>query len=465
MQNTRRTLWILSLSGILIGSFLVAMMIRTITSPLRQLRDSAEAVGHGDFSRRVEVYSNDECGELAEVFNGMTEKLTASRAQAEEALQAAKNAQGQLIQSEKLSAIGEFVAGIAHELNNPLTGVIGFSEMLQDSDMGDRQKKFVGRIMESAERCQRIVQNLLSFARQHPPERNWVVINTLIESAIEIVNYELRTSNIEVIRNFDSDLPPVLVDPHQLQQVFLNILNNARQAIIDHQESGRIRISTSLIDSNIRIIFEDNGPGIPEQNLSRIFDPFYTTKPVGVGTGLGLSLSYGIVREHGGSIHARNTSAGAIFIIDLPIPSDAVSPSSSISAAKRDGLPITGKGRKILVIDDEEPILELLEEALTKNGYRVITVKDGDTAIQYFQKDRYDLVICDWKIPGLSGQQIYEKLKEREPSLNERFIFISGDLLNPKGKQFVQQQHTPFLLKPFTMEQLLGTIQKVVSKN
>ncbi|HJZ12950.1 MAG TPA: ATP-binding protein [Acidobacteriota bacterium] len=463
MQQTKRTLWLLAVTTILISSILIAALIRKITHPLRQLRDSAEAVGRGDFSRRVEQISNDECGELALVFNQMTEKLTASRAQMEQVLQSLRNTRAQLIQSEKLSAIGEFVSGIAHELNNPLTAVIGFSEMLQESGISDRQRKFVDRIKESADRCHKIVHNLLSFARQHPPERKWVVINVLIEAAIDILHYELRTSNIAVVKNLSPDIPRILVDPHQMQQVFLNIMNNARHAIENHQDSGEIRISTTRTGMCVRISFQDNGPGILPEHLSRIFDPFFTTKPVGIGTGLGLSLSYGIIQEHRGTISAHSVPCeGASFVIELPVTQPA---QESIGESFSDQSFVSakdGSGKKILVIDDEEAILELLSETLTPRGYQVDTVRDGISAVRQFQQARYDLIVCDWKIPGLSGQQIFEKICEIEPQAPRRFIFITGDLLNQKSEQFLRDQQTPCLSKPFSSDELIAAIRKIL---
>jgi two-component system NtrC family sensor kinase len=280
LRKTQLVLLIVSLCTILFGAAVIWFLVNRITRPLRELRDSAEAVGRGDFSRRVPVRSKDECGELAVAFNQMTENVQQSRAQLEKTVETLKGTQEQLIQSEKLSAVGEFVAGVAHELNNPLAAVIGFSEMLKETEVAETPRRYLDMIFKSAQRCQKIVQSLLSFARRHAPERKPVSLNKIVEAVLEIVAYPLRTSNIEVVTKFDPKLPVVMADEHQIQQVFLNIVNNARQALEAHQnQSGsQIKITTETCEPNVRVIIQDNGPGISEANLRRIFDPFFYHK-------------------------------------------------------------------------------------------------------------------------------------------------------------------------------------------
>jgi len=459
-------LTLLSLIGILLCSLLIWVLIRRITRPLRELRNSVEAVGRGDFSQRIEIHSNDEYGELATVFNQMMENLYASQAEIQHTLQRLKSTQDQLVQTEKLSAIGKFVAGVAHELNNPLTGVIGFSEMLQDTGINEHQQNYLNRIIDSAERCHRIVQSLLSFSRRRRPERTSVNINQLIESTVEIFKYELPVNNIEVTSDFGSDLPALLIDPHQIQLVFLNILNNARQAIELRQTRGVIHIITELIEGHVRISFCDNGPGIPTENLLQIFDPFFTTKSVGEGTGLGLSLSYGIIREHDGTIIAKNNNGkGVTFIIDLPVVSikaehEAVKtmPAAMVKMEQ-------ASANKILVIDDEENILELIKEALAVYGYNVETVCDGESAMRAVNNQSYDLIICDWKIPGIGGQSIYERLREMNPRALEKFFFITGDILGENAEKFLRVEKKICLFKPFSIEQFRTTVQEVLHSN
>ena len=467
LQATQRMIFIVSLLAILFGSAVVWFLINKVTKPLRELRDSAEAVGRGDFTRRVPVRSRDECGELATVFNQMTENLQQSRSQLEKTVETLKTTQAQLIQSEKLSAVGEFVAGVAHELNNPLTAVTGFSELLKHDSVDANQRRHLDMIFKAAQRCQKIVQSLLSFARRHQPERKPVAVNSLVEAVLEIVSYPLRTSNIEVVTQLDPQLPVVLADAHQIQQVLLNIVNNARQAIEAHQPSGRITIATEVCDPNVCIVIQDNGPGIPEENMRRIFDPFFTTKEVGKGTGLGLSLCYGIIKEHGGSIlPVSRPGEGAKFIIELPIAhgvnggAEAPPPPMPTKPDPREGA-----GKRVLVIDDEEAILNLISETLSRCGYDVTVAADGETALHHFRQNHFDVAFCDWKMPGLNGRQVYEQLQTTNPRLCQRVVFITGDVVNEQMREFLESEKRPCLTKPFTMTQFHDAIKAVMARS
>ncbi len=464
-QETKRILTLISLAGILFSSLLMWVLIRKITRPLRKLRDSAEAVGRGDFSRRVEVESRDECGELAISFNRMTESLNASQAEVQQAMQSLKDTQSQLIQTEKLSAMGKFVAGIAHELNNPLTGVIGFSQMLQESGITDKQETFLSRIIGSAERCRRIVQSLLSFSRRYKPERKAINVNDLVESALEILDHELTSGNVEVLLDLSPAVPEVRMDPHQMQQVFLNIINNAIQASVEKESGRRLRISTQLLNEQAYIRFQDSGVGIPPEDLPNIFNPFFTTKPVGAGTGLGLSIAYGIVREHGGTITAEsNPGEGATFTIEFPVMQNPTEANhSNVKVLKRASEPSHTGDHRILVIDDEEAILDLIREALMSRGYHVDTAANEDSALALVEANAYDVVVCDWKMSGPGGQQIYEKLRQIKPEIAQRFLFMTGDVLSRKAEQFLQAESKICLQKPFSVDEFRNTIERMLN--
>ncbi len=466
LQTTQEVLLAVSLCSILFGAAIVWFLINKVTQPLRELRDSAEAVSRGDFTRRVAVRSRDECGELATAFNQMTENIQQSRAQIEQTVETLKGTQVQLIQSEKLSAVGEFVAGVAHELNNPLAAVMGFAEILKNTDEDTKNRRYLDMIFKSAQRCQKIVQSLLSFARRHQPERKPVSVNKLIEVVLEIVSYPLRTSNIEVVTQLDSNLPVVLADEHQIQQVVLNIVNNARQAIEMHQPRGRIKITTAICEPNVRITIQDNGPGIPKENLRRIFDPFFTTKEVGKGTGLGLSLCYGIIKEHGGNITPMSRPGeGATFIIELPIVHDFADAVEQPLISKEMNEPNSqeGVGKKVLVIDDEEAILEMVSESLSCYGYQVDTTTDGETGLRQLKKNQYGVTFCDWKMPGLNGRQIYERLRTSNPELCKRVVFITGDVINEQMRTFLEQEKRSCLTKPFVLTELRSAIKTILT--
>jgi two-component system NtrC family sensor kinase len=411
------------------------------------------------------VRSRDECGELAAVFNQMTENIQQSRAQIEKTVETLKSTRAQLLQSEKLSAVGEFVAGVAHELNNPQAAIVGFSEMLKDNEVDTKNRRYLDMIHKSAQCCQKIVQSLLSFARRHQPERKPMSVNSLVEAVLEMLNYQLRTSNIKVVTQLDPSVPVVLADGHQIQQVLLNILNNARQALEGHPSSGQINIVTEASGENVRVVVHDNGPGISAENLLRIFDPFFTTKQVGQGTGLGLSLCYGILKEHGGNITPSSLPGeGATFTIELPIFYLAGDIAEAGRVTERKPLNANeGAGEKILVIDDEEAILQMLREKLTQSGYRVDTVSDGEHALNQLRQTNYDVTFCDWKMPGLNGRQIYEKIQASSPDQCRRIVFFSGDVVNQQMRGFQEQEKRLCLAKPFTFEAVHGAIKSILN--
>ncbi len=460
--ETQRILALGGIAGILVGAAVIYVLVRRVTRPLRDLRDSAEAIGRGDFSKRIEIRSNDELGELAAVFNHTTDNLQKSTAQLEKTVTMLRDTQAKLLHSEKLSAVGEFVAGVAHELNNPLTALIGFAELLQMGEADDETRQSLNRITLSAERCHKIVQSLLSFARQRPPERKLTNLNQTLDAVIEILIYELRTNNIKVIKEYSPALPKLLVDPHQMQQVFLNIVNNARQAIEAFRPHGSIRLRTIPLGDRVQVRFEDDGPGMSEETAAKIFDPFFTTKPVGKGTGLGLSLSYGIVQEHGGSINVESQiGKGTTFIIELPVTEGAETAPPPPAAAPA----LQGQGKRILVVDDEEDIVELVRISLERRGYLVRTALNGESALRHLAHDQFDLIISDWKMPGLNGQQLYERLLETQPKSAERMIFMTGDVLSEKTERYLKERNKICLTKPFSLADFERAIRQTFERS
>ena len=380
-----------------------------------------------------------------------------------------KQLQQQLIQSEKLSAIGELISGIAHELNNPLTGVMGYSQLLQlRKDLDDRAKENLYKINNLALRCQKIVQNLLSFARKQRPERTLSNINEILDMTVELRNYELRVNNIKIIRDLDKKLSKTIVDAHQLQQVFLNILTNAEQAMLESHGKGTLTIRTRENPQKSRIIieFSDDGPGIPESHLTRIFDPFFTTKEVGKGTGLGLSLSYGMIKEHGGNIYAQSRPGeGSTFVIELPIIAHLDEEPASSTELTPEALQFENlvRNRRILVVDDEKYILDFFVEVFRSLPMHVDTANDGRAAMRMMQSCEYDLIVTDFKMPQMSGRELFNWIKRNRPHLANSIVFVTGDTVSPETRSFFEHNQNRYLAKPFKIEEVKEVIQQALT--
>jgi len=374
-----------------------------------------------------------------------------------------------LIQSEKLSAIGGLISGIAHELNNPLTGVMGYSQLLQmRMDIDYKARESLSKINSLAERCQKIVQNLLSFARKQKPERILSDINDILNKTLELRNYEMQVNNIELTAELDPKLPKTIADAHQLQQVFLNIITNAEQAMLNACGRGRLTIRTRSNHRKGFITIEiiDNGPGIPEKYQTRIFDPFFTTKDVGSGTGLGLSLSYGIIKEHGGDIFIKSRAGnkGTHFFIEIPVIRESNNSQSEPRGLMSDEQRFknTGHAKRILLVDDEKYILEFLIEVFQTLPFTVDTAADSRTALNKIQSGEYDLVVTDYKMPHMSGGDLFKWVKENRPLLANRIVFMTGDTVNPETHSFFKNNRIRYLTKPFKIEEIKDIIAKTL---
>lgn len=462
LRATQYLLGTIGVLGFLLSAGLLWIVLGRVTEPLEALTRGAERLGRGDFAQHVEVTGPGEFQALAHSFNEMTDSLRTSREDLEATVAKLRDTRERLLQSEKLSAIGEFVAGVAHELNNPLTVLIGYADLLRRSSLPPSQRDDVAQIAESAERCHRIVQNLLSFARQRPPERNPIRLDEVIEGSVRYLQYELRTSSVAVTLELDPALPAVVGDVHQLQQVFFNLINNARQAIEGTGRPGRIRIATRSENERVHVTVTDDGPGIRLDALHRIFDPFFTTKPAGKGTGLGLSVSYGFIREHGGEIRASNgPKGGAVFDIDLPAagPAPAPTPPGEVRETVRAELPAS---TRLLIVDDETAILTLAKRVLALSGIEARTVANGEAAIAALVEHTFDAVLCDWKMPGLSGRDLYLKLLATRPELSGHVVFMSGDLLSDNLQLFARESGVALLAKPFTPAEFRAAVAAVV---
>jgi len=367
--------------------------------------------------------------------------------------------QGQLAQAEKLAAIGQMLSGIAHELNNPLTTIIGFSELLQDANVPDEVRADLERISRQAKRSARIVQGLLAFARQGQMQLTEVDVNALVTQVVESEQPRLQARGIALTLQLDPSLPCTLADAGQLQQVLLNLLANAEQALAEQQSERCIHIRTQPSPGALRIAIADNGPGIPRHLLQRVFDPFFTTKTVGKGTGLGLSICYGIVREHGGRIWAESEpEQGATFVIELPVRHAGTTP--PVPATTR-----RSARRRILVVEDEALIAALIRRVLEPAGHELLTAADGEQGLAALaqacaQGHAPDLIVADLKMPKLDGPGFYARVVRDYPALAQRFLFITGDTIRPESQTFLQSTRLPYLRKPFTVQELQEAVAK-----
>src|SRR2546426_787735 len=343
----------------------------------------------------------------------------------------------QLLEAEKLATMGNLLAGVAHELNSPLSVILGQVGLFAATAADDSARARVREIGEAAERCVRIVRSFLTMARRHPPERGRVSLNQLLRDAVELLAFELRIDNIAVQLDLESDLPLVWADGHQLKQVAVNLIANARQALREAPPPRRLSLVTRYEDQSRRARIEvaDTGPGIPPEIQARVFEPFFTTQPEGEGTGLGLALARGIVEGHGGAIRVESRPGeGARFLIELPVETPPV---THDEPEFETALPVPGK--TILVVDDEPAVAALLAEGLSRDGYKVDTAANGAVALRKLTAQNYDLIISDRGMPVLSGSELYRELERREPHLARRFVFVTGDVLNSSTRAILAQ--------------------------
>ena len=370
-----------------------------------------------------------------------------------------RHTQEQLLQSEKMAAVGQLISGVAHELNNPLTAILGYSQLLSSNKYVNEQgADYVDKLYKQARRTHRIVNNLLSFARQQKPERLPVRINQVIEDTLALREYDLRINNIHIHRDLERNLPLTGADANQLQQVFLNILNNAVDAILERSDRGDIWVRTSQGDRCIVAEFVDSGPGM--QDTHRVFDPFYTTKPVGKGTGLGLSICYGIISEHGGEISVKNaTGQGASVRVSLPVLPVASSSVTTDSVRAAD-VPVVGR---VLLVDDEESVLELEKEILQSRRLTVLTAQSGQEAMDILQHESVDIVVTDLKMPGeITGRALYQWIRKNRPALGQRVVFTMSDANDQESREFFESSGCPNIQKPFEVDLFWRIVQRAL---
>jgi two-component system NtrC family sensor kinase len=369
----------------------------------------------------------------------------------------------QLLQGEKMAALGQTISGVAHELNNPLATILSWAERLSGRNLDEAARRGVDVILGEAERAARIVRNLLTFARKRQSTRAMMDLNRLVTDTLAIRADQQRGSNVTVITALASGLPQIFADRHQIQQVLLNLVVNAEQAMLSAHGRGSLVIRTWHDSEHEAVALEvsDDGPGVPADVKTKIFDPFFTTKEVGKGTGLGLTVAYAIVQEHGGRIRVESPGVGASFVVELPVSGtpDVAAKAPSPAAPSMEAV----RGASVLVVEDERALAEAVVEALSDAGLKVDHAGDGEEALARVRQKPYDVVICDLKMPRVDGMTLYRAIAAATPALARRVIFVTGDVAGTDAERFLGDSGCRWLAKPFRLADLLRAVRETLA--
>jgi two-component system, cell cycle sensor histidine kinase and response regulator CckA len=370
----------------------------------------------------------------------------------------------QLLQAEKMAALGQTISGVAHELNNPLATILSWAERLSERPTLDiAVRRGLETILGESERAARIVRNLLTFARKRQTTRAMVDVNQIVRETLSLRSYEQRVTNIRVIDALAAGLPHVFADGHQVQQVLLNLVINAEQAMLSAHGRGVLVVRTwhDAAEESVVLEINDDGPGIPDEVQPKIFDPFFTTKEVGKGTGLGLTVAYAIVQEHGGRIRLESRpDVGASFYVELPVTGARL---PATTTARSDDTAEGVVGAQILVVEDEAALAAAVIEALKDVGYVVEHAADGEEALVKVREHAFDLVVCDLKMPRLDGKAFYRTLAAVAPGLAKRVVFVTGDVAGTDAETFLEDSGCRWLGKPFRLSDLLRVVKEGLS--
>lgn len=378
------------------------------------------------------------------------------------AAEQAQRHQEALFQSEKLAAMGSLLSNVAHELNNPLATVLMQADLLREDSGDGPLSEYAEEIKQAAWRCERLVNQFLTLARHHTPERTQVELNQLVTETLALMAYSLRVDDIEVVWHGAADLPTLWADPHQLQQVVVNLVLNAQEAMCDQPPPRQLTLATRWepVHDRVTLNVTDTGPGIAPAQRDRIFEPFYTTKPVGVGTGLGLPLCQGLIEGHSGTLSVVSVpERGATFRIELPV---ALAPAELATLPESERASPVTADKTLLIVDDEAGIMKALVRLLQRDGYTVDTAANGRQALVKLETRPYDLILSDIRMPELDGIGLYQAVECQYPELRERFIFLTGDTLSPGTQTFFEQHPLPCLTKPLTAKKIRRAIQQAL---
>jgi len=370
----------------------------------------------------------------------------------------------QLLQAEKMAALGQTISGVAHELNNPLATILSWAERLAERDVDDKTRQGLEVILAESERAARIVRNLLTFSRKRQTTRAMVDLNQVVRETLALRVYEQKVTNVQVIQALASGLPEVFADGHQIKQILLNLVINAEQACIGANGRGTIVVRTSYDTDRGSAVLEvnDDGPGIAEERRGRVFDPFFTTKEVGQGTGLGLTVAYAIVQEHSGRIWLTSSPAGTSFFVELPVSGQHLNAPAARAAQQPISLEAF-KGLRVLVVEDEPALAVAVSEALEDAGFTVDRACDGEEGLTRLTEANYDLIVCDLKMPRIDGMQFYRAMAAATPALARRVIFVTGDVAGTDAERFLEETACRWLSKPFRLGDLLRAARDTLS--
>ncbi|MBI5881768.1 MAG: response regulator [Elusimicrobia bacterium] len=496
LKDMRNAALLTSLAGLALLTVILLFLVRGVTRPVAALVEAARRIGGGDLGYRIKCVGADELGLLCASFNEMGERLVENRRQTMEL-------QAQLVQAEKLSAMGQLISAVAHEIKNPLAAVVGFAQAALFGDCPPALREDLERVNRNAYRCRKVVDNLLVFVRRSGEGRSRVRVNDAVQAALDLLQYRLsKTEDVVLALELSPDLPDVVGDFQQVAQVLVNLVNNAcdaMSAVPLHRGVRRLRVATSAAPSGrgerppsgdlaplgqapsgkgarppsedggplpvagkVRIVVEDNGPGIPAEHRARVFEPFFTTKEPGKGTGLGLAICRQIVQAHGGDIRFETEDGkGTAFVVELPAADEEELARLSLPLEPESLPPVPGK--RILVADDEADFADLMARVMREDGGAVDAAHGGAEALRLASCGSYDLVITDIEMEDVKGTDIFSELSRRSGEALPAFLFVTGDIFNPKVLEFLSRTKLPYLVKPFDMEALQQAARRLLS--
>ncbi|MBI5246265.1 MAG: response regulator [Elusimicrobia bacterium] len=438
---------------------ILLLLVRSITRPIAVLVETARKIGAGDFTQRIRDAGTDELGTLSGAFNDMGERLELNRL-------ANAELQSQLIQAEKLSAVGQLISAVAHELNNPLGAISGYVQLAQLDECPPALRRDLEHVYANVLRCRKVVDNLLFFVRKSRQERGKVDLNQAVDSALELLEYRLlKTEDVSVTKLPAPAAPLIVGDFQQVVQVLINLINNACDAmagVVRYPEGKCLTIRTGAEGGRAYIRIEDNGPGVPPEAASKLFQPFFTTKEPGRGTGLGLSICRQIAREHGGDIALENRPGlGCAFTLELPLGSESDFEQFDKREAPVCHPPVPGK--RVLVADDEQDIAEVIARLLREDGDTVSVAGGGAEALKLLEAQEFDLVISDMEMEQVKGPDVYKRLAIGGGRSAAKLLFVTGDILNPKVLEFLSKTGAEYLAKPFDIDDLRQAARRLLA--